>query len=100
MEKIIDAYQRLMIQRNKWITRGYTKEEYTQFEQDVINGYISEDITKNLIETKKALEEIKNTKMEILKISEKSHNYFKYTVIVAGFGIVISIIGIIISLFY
>lgn len=85
MTKGINAYQRLMIQRKKWINKGFKKEEYEQFEQDVINGYISEDIIKVLDKTSDVLSLTKSN-------LKKSHYYFVCTVLVAIIGIIISVI--------
>jgi len=65
------------------INKGFTKEEYKQFENDVFNGYIAEDIAKNLSETKNVLSKIrKSSRIALL--------YF-----VAGF--IIGICGIIVG---
>lgn len=91
MTKKIDAQRRMMIWRRKKITEGFTEKEYNQFEKDVFNGFISEDIAQMLNETKEVLSNIESNR-------KQSQKYFLYTVTVAIIGITISAVGMIVSL--
>ena len=86
MSKRIDASHKILIWRSKMSAKGFTKEDCKQFENDVFNGYIAEDIAKNLSETKNVLSEIeKSSRIALL--------YF-----IVGF--IIGICGIIVGILY
>lgn len=87
----LTAGQKMMIRRKKWLDLGFTEKEYKQFEEDVVKGYLSEDVAKSLQKSKEIQNEIIEISNQIKKDSKKALKYFLSTVIVAVFSIIISI---------
>ena len=85
MAKRVNAQQRLMIWRRQMITKGFTEIEYKQFEKDVFDGFISEDVSEMLNETKDVLSNIESNR-------KQSQKYFLSTAVVAIIGISVSVI--------
>jgi len=91
MTPYLTAGQRMMIWRKKMSNKGFTKEEYEQYEKDVFNGYISKDVAETLHKSKEVQKKIIDISNQINKDSKKASRYFLLTVIVAIVSMLLSI---------
>ena len=87
----ITADAKLMIWRKKMTGKGFTDEEYKQFEEDVFRGFLSEDVAKTLQKSKEVQTETISISNQVKGDSRKASRYFLLTVLVAIGSMLLSI---------